>query len=94
MTGIELGFGPAASYDVLDYELGEVPVAVADRNVLHGIGGWFSWPNCLPSGAVAVKARAGGGYPVVEALAGVREVAVPAERGRAVLVGVVGAEPM
>ena len=94
MTGMELGLGPAASSYVVADELGEVRVAVADRNVLHCIGGWFSRPGCLTGRPVSVKTCAGCCHPVVETLAGIREVAMPAERGRAVLVGVVGAEPM
>ena len=93
MTGIELGLGLAPSGDVVDDELREVLVAVADRDVLDSLGRKFSRPGRLARRSVAFQARPRCRDPVVEALAGIGEVAVPSERGRAVLIRVVGAEP-
>ena len=67
--------------DVVDDELNEVRVAVNDDDVLDGVGGRFSWPRSLPRRPVAFRPGFRHRYPVAEALAGIGEVSVPAERG-------------
>jgi hypothetical protein len=83
-------FAPA---EVLIDERHEVSTAVSDDGLgMITVVGSFARPEGVPGGAVAIEFGAAGGDPFAEAFAGVGEVAVPAERCRAVLVGVVGAE--
>lgn len=80
--------------DIRDDELHEVGVAVRDLDFFDRAHRRFAWPGRLTCGAVAVEAGSGSGNPVVEAVACVGEVAMPAEGGGAVLLGVVGTEPV
>jgi hypothetical protein len=84
----------SAAINVVNDEPYEVLIAVTDHDVLDGGGGRLAWPGGLPCRPVAVEPGTRGGDPVVKTLAGVGEVAVPAEGCGAVLVGVVGAEPV
>ncbi len=43
-ASIEVSLGLAPLSDVVDYELHEVLVAVADDDVFDAFRGWFSWP--------------------------------------------------
>ena len=69
----------------------EVGVSIGDDGFVVGGLGFFAGPGGLAGGSVAVEAGAGGGDPVAQAVAGVGEVAVPAQGCGAVLFGVVGA---
>lgn len=93
-AGEERVFGFSPSSDFIQDVLDEVFVPVSDRSLGCGLGGGFSWPGCLSRGTVAIQAGAAGRDPVAQARSGVSEVAVPAERRRTVLIGVVGAQPM
>mgnify|MGYP001020131423 CR=1 FL=1 len=91
---VERVFGVLALVDLVEDELDEVFVAVGDRRLVHVISGFFARPGGLAGGTVAVQPGAGGSDPVAQALAGVGEVAMPAQWCGAVLVGVVGAQPV
>jgi hypothetical protein len=93
-ASVQPGLGFAAPRDIVHHELHEVLFTIADHDVLDDIRGCIAWPSGLTGRSVALESGARCCYPVVEALPGVGEVAVPAEWGGAVLVGVVGAEPV
>ena len=80
--------------DVLDHELYEVLISITDDNVFDDVGRWFSWPSRLPSRSVPFEPRPRDRDPVAKPMAGIRKVAMPADWGGAVLVGVIGAEPV
>ena len=80
--------------NLVDDELHEVGIAVSDdlldvfdRVILTG-------PDCQPCGPVSIETGATRGHPVAEPLPRVSEVSMPAQWGRAVLVRVIGAEPV
>ncbi len=75
-------------------ELHKVLVTITDDDVFHRVGRQFTWPSSLPRRPVAFQPRPRDRDPVAKPLAGIGEVTVPAEWGGAVLVGVVGAEPV
>jgi hypothetical protein len=81
---LEHYLGRAATLDVLNDKHCKILVAVADADVFD-IGGRFARPSSLSRGSITVESRPRCRYPVVESLAGVSEVTVPAEWCRAVL---------
>lgn len=90
----ECGLGLAPLGDVVDDELHKVLIAITDDDVSHGVGRQFTEPSRPPCCPVSIEPRARDRDPVAKPLADISEVAVQAERGRAVLVRVVGAEPV
>ena len=74
-----LGLTPPS--DVVDDELHKVLVAVAVDDVFGCVCGRFSWPGSLASRPVAFQARPRLCHPVAKPLAGIREIAMPAEQG-------------
>lgn len=90
----ESNLGGAATGDVVDDKAHEVVVAVGDLYFFDCVCRRLARPGGLPCRSVAVEPGARRGDPVVETLAGVGEVSVPAEGRGAVLVGVVGAKPV
>ena len=78
--------------DLVDDVLDEVGVSVGDDGFVVGGLGVFAGPGGLAGGAASVQAGAGGGDPVAQAVAGVGEVAVPAQGCGTVLFGVAGAQ--
>jgi hypothetical protein len=93
-SGIELVLGLAARGDIVEDELHEVLIPVSDDRVLDRACRVLAGPGGLPGRAVSVETGAGSGDPVAEPLAGVGEVAVPAQRRGAVLLRVVGGQPV
>src|SRR5690606_12931628 len=87
-------FGGLACLNLVDDELHEVGIAVSDdllddldRAILTG-------PDRQPCGPVSIETGATRGHPVAQTLLRVSEVSMPAQWGRAVLVRVIGAEPV
>jgi len=84
----------AACGDIVEDELHEVLISVSDDRVLDWACRVLPGPGGLPGGAVSVETGSGSCDPVTEPLAGVGEVAMPAQRGGAVLLRVVGGQLM
>src|SRR5699024_3219995 len=93
-AGVVVVFDLTATFDVGDDERDEVLVTVGDRGVFDRVGVVLSGPGGLSGGAVAIQSSAGGGYPVAQALPCVGEVTEPTDGGAAVLLRVVGVEPV
>ncbi len=92
LTAVKVSLSLSPSGDIVGDELHEVLIAITDHCVVDGFGVRLAGPSCLAGRSVAIQPCPGRRDPVVESLACVGKVAVPAKGGRAVLVGVVGAE--
>jgi hypothetical protein len=67
---------------------------VGDDDVLDSIRWTFPWPSRLARRPIPLQAGTSCRHPVAKALSGVGEVAMPSQRRRAVLLGIVGAQPV
>src|SRR5688572_7690072 len=85
--------GPPAG-DVFNDESAEIGSTVLNRDLFDRRRRILPGPRGLTCRPVAVEARATGRDPVVQALAGLGEVLVPAEGSGAMLLLVVCAEPV
>lgn len=87
-------FGGFAYLNLVDDELHEVGIAVSDDllDVFDSV--ILTGPDCQPCGPVSIETGAACGHPVAQPLPRVSEVSMPAQWGRAVLVRVIGAEPV
>lgn len=79
---------------VFAHELSEICVAVCDHPLVNHGRCRFPGPDGLSRWTVAVEFGSGDGDPVAQAFPGGGEVGMPADRGGAVLLGVVGTQPM
>ena len=94
MRAVERFLGSLTFGDLVEHELHEVFGTVGDDDILDRRGWVLAGPARLPCRSVSVEPGAGRRYPIAEPGAGVGEVAVPSQRRGAVLLGVVGAQPV
>ena len=93
-AAVELFLSVVAAPNIVQNEADEVGVAVGYDRLLDRFARVFSRPYGLTGRSVAIQPGAGCGYPVTQALPCIDKVAVPAQWGRAVLVRVLGAQPV
>src|SRR3546814_4094458 len=91
---VELVLRCLASLNVSNYERDKVGYPVGDHRLFGVSRRLVPGPGGLPCGAITIESSPARSYPVSEAEASIRKVAMPPQRCGSVLVGVVGAQPV